>query len=277
MAVLEFHVRRVEAGITLLDFMTSHLGGSRRQAKAILDRRAVFVNRQRIWMARHCLHAGDVVELDAASVSAPALRADLVLYEDADYLVLNKPSGMTADGAQSAETALRALRNEPALAAAHRLDRDTSGCLLFARNTRAAEMIIPLFRRRQVRKVYHAIVAGHVAQGERIIARAIDGRPARSIIRTLDANRQASHLIVVIETGRKHQIRKHLAGIGHPLIGDVQYAARRELAALERRAPRQMLHAWQLSFCHPVSGLPVQSTARLPFDFMACLKHLRLK
>ncbi|MBI2437997.1 MAG: RluA family pseudouridine synthase [Lentisphaerae bacterium] len=281
-------VRSTDHGATLLAFLAAQLRVSNRKAKALLDARKVFVNGQRLWMARHRLARGDDVEIQEEPVARPqrwrvatagwadrAARPTL-LYESRDYLIADKPPGILANGPRSLEESLRRLTACPALRAVHRLDRDTSGCLLFARQAEAVARIRPLFAQQRVRKVYHAIVSGCVAEPEQEITYPIERKKARTQVRTLDVNKRASHLRIEPDTGRTHQIRRHLTAIGHPLLGDQQYATNRELSPTERTLRRQMLHAYELSFHHPVSGQLIRARAPLPADFTACLRQFGL-
>ena len=272
MAPTQLKVRLGDHGATLLAFLAAHQQLSNHKAKALLDARRVFVNGQRIWMARHRLDPGDRVEIQEGLAAGPVVSREAVLYERGDYLIANKPPGLLANGPQSLEFGLRRLLGNPALTAVHRLDRDTSGCLLFAQQAEAEARIRPLFVQHRIRKMYHAIVSGFVAGPEQEITHPIEHRSARTLVRTLDANKRASHLWIELETGRTHQIRRHLVAIGHPLLGDQQYATRREVSPQERTIRRQMLHAYELAFRHPVTGKPVHAKAPLPDDFTACLR-----
>jgi len=273
-------VRPPAAGVTLQEFLAAQLQLSKGKAKALLDQRVVFVNGRRVWMARHALRPGDLVEVQAQAVApaAPAgAPAPAVLYEDGDYLVVNKPPGRLAAGPDSVERDLQARRRLPALAAVHRLDRDTSGCLLFAKHARALAAAIGLFGQRAVTKVYHAIAAGRLPDGVHEINVPVDGQPALTRVARLDANPRASHLKLNIETGRTHQIRKHLLAVRHPVLGDKAYGGRFQPAGWQQEVPRQMLHAAVLAFPQPLTGAPVRCAAPLPGDFRACLRHLRLR
>lgn len=276
MQTTHIRVASAEAGHPLIAVLAARLAASRNRAKRVIDGRRVFVNGRRVWMARHTLQAGDDVEVHPEPAVPRGDRAH-VLWQDADYLVADKPPGIETNGPGSQEESLRASLKIAGLTAVHRLDRDTSGCLLFAKNPAAEAKIIPLFAKRLIDKTYHAIVRGQWPGRERVISRPLDGAAALTRVQTLDANRLASHLLVTIKTGRTHQIRLHLRGIGHPVVGDRQYAIRRELSALERAVPRQMLHAQQLGFKHPLTGASVRCAAPLPHDFRECLKIFRLK
>lgn len=261
----------------LIDVLASNRGWSRRKAKALLDRRAVFVNGRRTWMAHHLLKAGDAIDLPAdAGPSEPGPAVPRILYQDDHCLVADKPAGLLANGPHSLETRLRAALGNPALAAVHRLDRGTSGCLLFAKNAEAQERLFVLFKERKIHKLYRALVSGPIREPRFTITRPIAGQTAVTDIQVLETSSQASHLQIAIHTGRTHQIRKHLLAIGHPLLGDPYYATRREVSPLERRFRRPMLHAFRISFRHPVTGATVRCEAPVPADFRQALAWLRL-
>jgi RluA family pseudouridine synthase len=278
MKTIAFTVMASEAGQTLQDVLAGRLGLSRNRAKALLDARAVLVNRRPVWMARHAVNRGDVVEAAAGGASAAAGEREVpVLVEERDYLVANKPAGLAANGPDSAESALQTSRSDPSIRAVHRLDVDTSGCLLLARGDAAFEAAVARFRERAVEKIYRAIVVGRVREREREIAYPLEGRTAVTRIRVLAAAREATCLDVTIETGRTHQIRRHLSMIGHPVLGDRQYTARRVLSDREIAVPRQMLHAWSLAFPGPGNGRPIRAEAPLPGDFRVCLSRFHLR
>ncbi len=273
---LRFVVPDTAAGQPLLDALAAQTGLSRRAAKALLDARRVFVNRQRTWMARHALQPGDRVEIpDESPARAPARRIP-VLYEDDAIVIVDKPSGYVSNGPGSVEEAIRTQLNDPELRCVHRLDRDTTGCLLLARTPAHAETLIAAFKDRCVGKGYRAIVLGAVEPREQTITRPIDGQEAVTRLRVLDANRDASHLALRIDSGRTHQIRKHLTGLRHPLVGDRQYGTRGRATDKSMRVGRQMLHAFQLEVPHPETGRTVRARAPLPHDFRKCLKLFRL-
>jgi 23S rRNA-/tRNA-specific pseudouridylate synthase len=183
---------------------------------------------------------------------------------------------MLSNGLNSVESKLREHLRLPALVAAHRLDRDTSGCLLMAKTAQAFDNVLPLFRRHDVKKTYHVIAAGRVEESEQVITVPIDGEMAITRVRTLDVNRDASHLLVTIDTGRTHQIRKHLDHIRHPVIGDRHYGTRLAASDKSLRVGRQMLHASTIEFVHPETHRRVFAKAPLPRDFRNGLRTFNL-
>lgn len=264
-----------EAGLTLLSFIAQILGISRKAAKTLIDDRNVFVNRRRIWIAKHALKKGDTVEITSYE-RRDKTSGISVLYDDNEYMIIDKRPGIVSNGENSVETLLRIEHQIPALLSVHRLDRDTSGCLLMAKNSKAFNEAVHLFKTRQVDKTYHVIASGGILPKEQTIREPIQGKPAATLIKIVDSNRDASHVQAHIKTGRTHQIRKHLAFIGSHVIGDRQYGTSRKVDKKAMQANRQMLHASALRFKHPFTGREVRARAPLPGDFRKCLKLYNL-
>jgi len=259
----------------LVDFISARQSCSLRKAKALLDERRVFVNERRVWMAKHALRAGDEVEIAGGGAPKPASRTLPILTRDKDFLTINKPAGLLSNGPDSAETHLREQTGIPTLRAVHRLDRDTSGCLLFALHDKAFTRAVDRFKERGVVKVYHAIVAGAVRR-ETTIRKMLDGREAITHIRPLAYTDEASHLQIKIDTGRTHQIRKHVAGLGHPVLGDRQYMTGRMDDVRFRSIPRQMLHASHLRMTWTDDTPALDARAPFPADYKKTLQKLRV-
>ncbi|NKB23835.1 MAG: RluA family pseudouridine synthase [Kiritimatiellae bacterium] len=266
---------KVDTPCGLVLFLKQALNVSGKKVKAILDARVVFVNGQRIWMAKHPLEEGDEVEVCEVP-SSPRQGSIKILHEDKEYLVVNKSVGILSSGLDSIEERLRKQEKCPAVNLVHRLDKDTSGCLLLAKEGDAKERMIPLFKKQQVSKQYLAISMGCIPHKIKKITKPIEGQIAITGIKVIDGNKQASLLSIDLHTGRTHQIRKHLASIGHPIAGDKHYATLKLVDPVLKKVPRQMLHAWQLSFKHPQTGISIHVTAPLPDDFRRCLKQMDL-
>jgi len=226
-----------------------------------------------------------------------------ILHEDADIIVINKPAGLVVHPAagHAAGTLVNALLyhchdlagigGELRPGIVHRLDKDTSGVLVAAKNEQAMAGLVEQFRKGQVRKEYLAIVQGKPATAsgtvktligrsprdrKKMSARPVSGRPAVTHYQVRETFGDVSLLKVRIETGRTHQIRVHLAHIGHPVVGDRQYGrGGRRLGELPMPASRQMLHAEILAFRHPRTGRPLEFTAPLPDDMRRLLQALR--
>lgn len=266
-------------GTPLLDHLADCLSLSRRAAKALLDDRLVFVNGRRIWMAKHLLQTRDAVEL-LPDAGAPPRKQNAplrILLDDPLFLVADKPPRLLTTGEKSLESRLRDQLGLPALRAVHRLDKDTSGCVLVAKTEDAQRALVGQFEDGRVRKLYHALVAGNLPEPQLDVRMPVDHLPAVSHIRQLSAQTRpprCAHVAVAIETGRTHQIRIHLHHVGDPVLGDRQYFNARSAAFPE--VPRQMLHAAELRFAHPATGKPVVASAPLPRDLREWLRRLGL-
>lgn len=196
---------------------------------------AVWCNRDgkshRVRRASAKVKAGDEIifhyypEALDSTVPEPAL-----IVEEAGYSVWHKPVGMTVSGSRYADhTSLKRWieinrRSGDTVFIVHRLDRFTAGLIVVAHNKAAAADLSRQFRERTVQKRYHAIVKGDFAE-DQTIETPLDGKPAVTHVQKLASNTHASLLEIRIDTGRKHQIRRHLAEIGHPVLGDRQYGA----------------------------------------------------
>jgi 23S rRNA pseudouridine1911/1915/1917 synthase len=262
------------------------------------------------------LRPGDALELEVPppepTEAAPQDLPLSVLHEDADLVVLDKAAGMVVHPARGAphSTVVNALLHRlrsgaalPRLGLVHRLDRDTSGCLVVARTEAALAALQAQWKGRSVEKVYLAICHGalapegrldtpygrHPRDRTRYTSRGAHPRRAVTAWRTLEAFPRgaapaASLAEVTLHTGRTHQIRVHLAEAGHPLLGDAAYGGTRREARLAPESPvrraaeaigRQALHAARLSFDHPRTGRRVTFEAPLPADFRRALRILR--
>lgn len=216
-----------------------------------------------------------------------------VLYADEALLAVDKPAGrIVIPGRGSPETSLleEARAEHGPLWVVHRLDRGTSGVLLFARDAATHAALNAAFDTRRVNKRYLAIVAGAPPAEQRIDVPIAPGRrgrmrparqgeprakPAATYVRVLERFAGAPDLALVEcvpETGRTHQIRVHLAHLGAPLLGDPRYGGPRRV--LETSVPRVMLHALRLEIAHPTTGEPMVFEAPEPADFRALLEAL---
>ena len=222
-----------------------------------------------------------------------------VLYEDDDVIVVDKPAGLlTVPTAERESDTLHARTldylqhrygRRPYAGVVHRLDKDTSGALVFARNRAALHALQALFRAHDIEREYLAIVAGSPPEsgildadlvrdaglGRRGVARRGEpGRRAVTRYRVLERLSGASLVSVSLETGRTHQIRVHFLSIGHPVVGDRVYRSR-AAPAIPPEAARQMLHARRLGFAHPSTGASVSVQAEPAADFASALAALR--
>lgn len=263
---------RAEDGQSLQQFLADRLKVSRRQAKELIDDRQVWVNRQCIWMARHTLRAGDVVEARTATAPAAAPRHVRILTESPHYLCVDKPAGLLSIGPGGVEELLRAQTGQSGLRCVHRLDRDTSGCLLVARDQAAFDAAVSVFKTRRVIKLYDVLMAGRLDRDVTTIVTPLDGAPARTHVRRVMATGDATFARVRIETGRTHQIRLHLASIRHPVIGDRLHGLKEARDPRLIQVPRQMLHATELELDDPMGRGRLRAHSPLPADFRRCLR-----
>lgn len=270
-----FQIKPHEDGQLLVDVLADRLRCSKKQARVLLDARQVFVNGKRIWMAKHNVKLKDVIETVRPEPKSHKIE---ILKRAGDLIIVNKPSGMVTNGnPRSLEVRLQHELENPQLCAVHRLDRDTSGCVMFAANDAAKQKMIPLFKEEKIVKIYRAIAVGRVADTLKTITRDIDGESATTLVNVLDRNRDASYLELRIHTGRTHQIRRHLAVMRHPVLGDKDYAGEQRGNPLFRTVVRQMLHASRLILPDPKGEGSLRVSAPVPEDFQAVLKTLKLK
>jgi len=241
---------------------------------------------------------------------ATALPQDIpltVLYEDDDLLVLNKPPGLITHPSAGHEegTLVNALLHHcqgqlsgiggvarPGIV--HRLDKETSGCLVVAKNDASHLALSTQFAGRRIQKLYHAIVCGAVTPEQGDIRAAIarhpthrkrmavtdgSGRDAWTSYRVLERLREATLVEAALHTGRTHQVRVHLKHLGFPVVGDATYGKRQNQRLAELTgvvAPRQMLHARRLAFEHPRTKHALVFEAPWPEDFVQAVEALRL-
>lgn len=254
------------------------------------------------------VHEGQRVELHPVvpvQVSNPAEAMGLsVVHEDADIIVINKPAGLVVHpGAGNPDGTLLngllhhapELQQLPRAGLLHRLDKDTSGLLLVARSVAAHTHLVRAMEAREIRREYRAVCQDRLTGGGTIdapvgrhrqqrtrMAVTNAGKPALTHYRVLARFQAHSFIAVRLETGRTHQIRVHMAHVGHPLVGDPVYGGRLKLPAGAGDAVvqalqgfrRQALHACNLAFDHPVSGAPLSFHAPLPDDLQAVLAAL---
>jgi len=225
-------------------------------------------------MARHVLRSGDQIRINAQAEISPKLR---ILWREDPFLILDKPPGIVSNGPGSLETQLQSSHDFAEWRAVHRLDRDTSGCILFAESLHDKEAIVKQFRSNSVRKIYHAIVTGRTSSARASLKSPLEEKKAVTRFEVLDSNRLATHIRIELRTGRTHQIRKHMASMGHQVVGDKTYSAGSPIDAAFQEVPRQMLHAQKFGFTHPETKKEYRVAAPLPADFRRTLRSLKLR
>ncbi|MGO8719351.1 MAG: RluA family pseudouridine synthase [Acidobacteriaceae bacterium] len=333
----EFAVSEPSVGQRLDQFLTSHLHPvSRARVQQFIEQNCVSVigpdAKERMMKASSKLRAGEKVTV-LGEAAAPSLHAEPeaipldIIYEDAFLAVINKPAGMmvhagsgASDSARNRGTLVNALLHHMATLSAtggplrpgivHRLDKQTSGLIVVAKDDQTHRQLAEMFAERRVHKTYIALVHGAVKLNRGTLDASISRdqqRRTRMTTRRLGGRAAVSHyrvrerfesryghftlLEVEIETGRTHQIRVHLSSIGHPVVGDTLYGAPHHIlphlespatrtqkaAALEQAitVDRNFLHATQLRFTHPKSGRSMEFKAPLPADLNGWLTRLR--
>ena len=284
---------------------------TRSRARKLIDQDLVLLNNA-LGKASTLVHAGDTVVVDEPplrplDVEAEDIPLD-VIYEDQDLLLINKPAGLVIHPAAGnpSGTLVNALLHHcqdlsgiggverPGIV--HRLDKDTTGIMVVAKSDRAHLSLAIAFRQHSVRKTYLAVCYGTPDTGDGAVDAPIDrhprnrremaivreGRPARTLFEVEEEFPGASMVSCHPVTGRTHQIRVHMAHIGHAIVGDPLYAGRQwrnlvdsRVQAACRTFPRQALHARQIAFEHPVTKENVEFEAPLPPDLSDLIEILR--
>ena len=288
-------VREEEAGRTLQELLVGTLGISRRMIQKLTRATGIRLNGRTAYLKRK-VRTGDVVMARLVFAEEPGLEPmamDLtIVYEDEHLLVVDKPSGLLVHPIDRSGEATLAhgiahhlLRDAvpTRVRPVHRLDRDTSGLVLFARSAFVHQALDRQLRGHGVRRTYLAFVAGLPSPPEGVIRAPIGPHPrdpnlravaeqggdaATTHFRTVEDFGDAALLEVELETGRTHQIRVHLAHLGHPLLGDVRYGGP------PGNLRRQALHAARLDLAHPISGEAITLTSALPPDLQALRTEL---
>ena len=289
-----------QAGIRLDKFVSENCPGlSRSQAQKLIDDGCVVVNGL-MEKASHKTATGEKIDVTVPPPAPTGLMPEAIpvkiLYEDDDLLVIDKPAGLTVHPAPGhpSHTLVNAVLSHlneieddgeatrPGIV--HRLDKDTSGVMLVAKNNVALANLADQFKSRSVKKVYLTLVTGILKPERGVIEAPIGrdsgdrkkmavtgesrGRAARTNYRVLRYVGKNSFLEITPETGRTHQIRVHLAAIGYPVFGDITYGKKSVLLN------RQFLHAHRLGFFLPSTGKFVEFESPLPDDLQKALKEL---
>lgn len=302
-----------QTGLRLDSFLASHLKDiSRTRVQHAIQDGDILIN-QHVSKPSYRLRDGDQIEIDLPEPPPVELIPEAIplsiIYEDDDLIVVDKPAGMVVHpgaGIESGTLANALVHHFNSLSKVagsirpgivHRLDKDTSGLLVVAKNDLAHQRLSDQFRERQVFKIYIALVYGRVAKERGEIEARIGrgthnrtrmavlkggaGRPAHTIYEVAQRYQDFTLLRVQIKTGRTHQIRVHLSHIGHPVVGDLSYgggrinslgnlATRRAVQALGR----QFLHSTELAFNHPRTLDRLEFPSPLPPELAALLAHL---
>jgi 23S rRNA pseudouridine1911/1915/1917 synthase len=272
---------------------------SRTYFQNLIDQGCVLLNGERV-LKRMVPEEGDEIEICFQAIPGPSLTPEAIpldiIYEDDYLLAINKPAGMvihpapghwsgTFVNALLAHCGGKAPGNDPLRPGiVHRLDKDTTGILIAAKTLAAHQKLIEMFSKRLIEKLYLAVCCGRPTGGvirapigrhpvhRKEMAVLSDGREASTELQLAAFNDQFSLLLIRPLTGRTHQIRVHLKHIGCPILGDLVYGNER----LNRTSDpgRQLLHAYRLSFEHPITGDLLKLSAPIPDDFQSWMRRL---
>ena len=281
---------------------------SRTQIKEWIDAGSVQINGQAV-KAKTKVLGGEVVSLVVTLKPKPQWEAQSIplsiVYEDDALIIINKPAGLVVHpGAGNMNSTLLnallhhapCLQDLPRAGILHRIDKNTTGLLAIAKTQAALRHLSQQLKHHEMHREYQAIVYGDMISGGRVdapmgrhphqrkrMAVVEDGKHATTHYRVAAKFRGFTHLTLQLETGRTHQIRVHMSHIRHPLVGDATYGGRvkltkgmsPELIEVLRHFKRQALHAFALSFNHPVTNEPVRFEAELPDDMQTLIKALK--
>ena len=291
--LIEFVVTEDGAKLRLDQFLAKRLPGYSRSRLQQLIRSGFIRLNEQTTRPRQIVRGGDTISLTEPPVEKIDVQPEPIpleiIFEDHDIIVINKPAGLTVHpgAGQREHTLVNALlshcvslsgiggKERPGIV--HRLDKETSGCLVVAKNDIAHRELSKQFAARTVEKIYLALVTGklrkpagvieekigrHPVHRQRMRVTSLRGRTAKTEYRVICSSEQASLIECRLHSGRTHQIRVHLHHLGHAVLGDKVYAAR-----FAKNFPRQMLHAWKLGFHHPRTGELKNFEAPSPADF----------
>ena len=299
---LELLVDKQDDGSRVDAYLREHTTFSRSRVSALIQEGALVINGAAENKPSRKLSEGDRIVLNIPEVRAVEIVPQNIpldiIYQDEDIVIVNKPCGMVVHPAAGNEdrTLVNALMyhirdlsgigGEMRPGIVHRLDKDTSGLILIAKNDRAHTIMSDQFKERSTEKHYRAVAFGNFSEEEGLIDAPIarhptdrkkmaivpSGKPSQTEWKVLERMKGATYLDVHLLTGRTHQIRVHMQSIGHPLLGDCIYAPHAKVAV---HIPRLMLHAYSLAFDHPTTGKRMEFEAPLPEKFTKTLEKLR--
>ncbi len=274
---------------------------TRVMAQKLIEQENVKVNGKSV-KTSYKLNENDKVEVEIPKVKEISIKAqDIsveVLYEDNDIIVVNKPKGLVVHPANGnpdgtlvnalmkiCKGTLSGIGGEIRPGIVHRLDKDTSGVLIVAKNDKAHLALCEQIKNREVKKTYLALTRGIIKENEATInmpiGRSTTDRKKMAVVKTgkeaithfkvLERFKENTLLEINLETGRTHQIRVHLSQIGYPIVGDMVYSNGKNKFGVQG----QMLHAWKIKFMHPITGKEMEIEAPLPPYFEDVLEKLK--
>jgi 23S rRNA pseudouridine1911/1915/1917 synthase len=276
-------------------------GFSRGMARKIIDLGGVHMDGRRLRRSSQVVGRGAALEIfvDGEPQDIFSIGEENILYQDSYLIAVNKPAGINTQPTPARykgtlyEALIRHLDNpfrrgtRPSLGMVQRLDRDTSGVLVFSTHPGSHKPLSASFSNRSVRKIYLALVDGCLACEQGIFHSEIARQHRTNLMKSVDRGgkealtqysvverfAEATLVRVEIPTGRSHQIRVHFSEAGHPLLGDIRYGGPANRCG--QAVPRQMLHAWRIELEHPITKTPVVFEAPLPMDFLRWLECAR--
>ncbi|HSX03734.1 MAG TPA: RluA family pseudouridine synthase [Rhabdochlamydiaceae bacterium] len=280
MKTFRLEVKPKDHGAGLLSFLRDKCKGQQISVKALkraIDEKKCTVNGRVEYFSTHHLSSGDRIELKFSD-EKKSLGALSTLFEDESLLICNKPAGLVCTANMNAHHLI------------HRLDKETSGVLIFAKTDSMKEKMVELFVKRRIQKHYLAIVDGWISEEGKMddflvpktsydggviytLSKKKAGKRAITLWKCLKKGNHASLALIEPITGRTHQIRVQFHAISHPILGDWQYA--KEFVCLYRPM-RHLLHSYQVNFIHPITHEKVEVTAELPQDFLDAKNALDL-
>ena len=274
---------------------------TRVMAQKLIEHGNVKVNGKNV-KTSYKLNENDKVEVEIPEVKEVSIEAqDIpveVLYEDNDIIVVNKPKGLVVHPANGnpdgtlvnalmkiCKGTLSGIGGEIRPGIVHRLDKDTSGVLIVAKNDKAHLALCEQIKNREVKKTYLALTRGIIKENEATInmpiGRSTTDRKKMAVVKTgkeaithfkvIERFKENTLLEINLETGRTHQIRVHLSQIGYPIVGDMVYSNGKNKFGVQG----QMLHAWKIKFMHPITGKEMEIEAPLPPYFKDVLEKLK--
>ena len=298
---MDFQVETVEKNLRLDIFLNEKFSDwSRSHIQKIITDGKVTVD-EKIVKPSYKLSGSEIISVaEIETVETEYLPQDLpldILYEDADIIVVNKARGMTVHPADTVKSGtlvnallyhckdLSGINGVKRPGIVHRIDKDTSGVMVVAKNDAAHVNLAEQIQTKTATRKYLAIVYGVIEDSAGIINGAIgrdktdrkkmaitsDGKSAVTEFKVLERFKNFTYVECKLQTGRTHQIRVHMAAIGHPLLGDTKYTARKNIFDISGQA----LHSYNLSLIHPTTGEQMNFTAPLPDDMQKILDELR--
>ncbi|MBP3886646.1 MAG: RluA family pseudouridine synthase [Cellulosilyticum sp.] len=266
-----------------------------------IEQEGIKIN-QKVVSSKYKVKVGDEIEMYIPDpVEVDIIGEDIpidIVYEDADVMVINKPQDMVVHPAPGhysgtlvnallyhCKDQLSGINGEIRPGIVHRIDKDTSGLLMIAKNDKAHLGLSNMLKTHDITRKYHAIVYGCFSEDEGTVDLPIarspqdrkkmaivqGGREAKTDYRVIERFKNHTHVELTLHTGRTHQIRVHMKAIGHPLLGDPVYGPSKSLFGLDK----QMLHAKVLGFKHPITGKELYFESELPAYFITVIDRLR--